>query len=348
MTFFALYFYVIASIVLTGYALVVSSPILNPLLAAFMLALALQPLAKRFETFKTPRLLSSILCVILFIFVILILVLVFSLLVGNMDFELNTIKITYSGMFGKVQDLITDTLNISLKEQTSVLKEVYINTLKNSTSLINNTLSFTTSFLSSFVIFAISLIFMLYYRAFLASFLFKIMRPKHHLKLKKIIKKIQAVVNQYIFGLSLIILTVAILNSVGLLILGIKNAIVFGVMAAILTLIPYIGILIGALLPMLFALFTKDSLWYPIGVLAIFMFVQFLEGNFLTPNIVGRQVSINPFAAILGLILGGTLLGVIGIIFALPLLAIFKAVCDEIPNLHPVGYLIGKAKHVNE
>jgi len=143
-------------------------------------------------------------------------------------------------------------------------------------------------------------------------------------------------------GLSLIILIVAVLNTIGLLILGIDNAVLFGVMAAVLTLIPYIGILLGALLPVLFALFTKDSLWYPFGVVLIFMLIQFLEGNFLTPNIVGRQVSINPFAAILALIIGAMLLGLIGVMFALPVLAILKVICDEIVTLKPMGYLIGK------
>ena len=61
----------------------------------------------------------------------------------------------------------------------------------------------------------------------------------------------------------------------------------------------------------------------------------------LTPNIVGKQVSINPFAAILGLIIGGMLLGLTGIMFALPVLAILKVICDNIVVLKPIGYLIG-------
>jgi predicted PurR-regulated permease PerM len=112
-------------------------------------------------------------------------------------------------------------------------------------------------------------------------------------------------------------------------------------MAAVLTLIPYIGILLGALFPVLFALMTKNSLWYPIGVAVLFMVIQFIEGNLLTPNIVGSQVKINPFAAVLVLITGGMLLGITGIMFAIPLLAILKVVCDNISPLKPVGYLIG-------
>lgn len=346
MTYFAKYFYFIASLMLTAYALVISSNIINPLLAAFILALALQPLATCFEKIKIPRLLSSIMCVLIFIVLIVSLLVFLTLLVGNMDFELDSVKIKYSGVPGKIQRFITEILNISLEQQAALIKEFYTNTFKNSVSIVNNTLTFTTNFLSSLVFFALSLTFILFYRRFLVTFLVKIVRPKYHTQLRTIIEKTKSVINQYIFGISLIILIVAILNSIGLLILGIKNAIIFGVIAAILTLIPYIGIAIGSLLPVVFALLTKDSIWYPVSVFAIFMFVQFLEGNFLTPNIVGRQVSINPFAAILALIFGGSLLGLIGIIFAIPMLAIFKSICDEISALKPIGYLIGN--HSNE
>ena len=244
-------------------------------------------------------------------------------------------------MPSKIQNWITELLGIRSEQQIALLKETFNTLLKNSVSFVNQTLYATTNFITAFVIFIVSLFFFLYYRSFLVSFLYKTVKSTHHSKLTNTMCKIQSVVSGYILGLSLIILIVAALNTLGLFALGIDNAILFGVMAAVLTLIPYIGILLGALLPALFALFTKDSLWYPFGVLLMFILIQFLEGNFLTPNIVGRHVSINPFAAILGLIIGGLLLGLTGIMFALPVLAIIKVICDDVVTLKPIGYLIG-------
>ncbi|MBA2648980.1 MAG: AI-2E family transporter [Legionella sp.] len=343
MGFFNKYFYFMASLVLTCYALRSSQSLINPLLASFIIALALEPLAKRFEMMKMPRILSSILCVVLLIFIILSVIFFFSLQVRNINFELDSVQNTYDGVFGKLQHVIKNTLNISLTAQATLLKELYTSGLKNGVYFINHTLSLTTNFLNSMVLFALSLFFILYYRRFLVSFLFKALHPEHHLILKRILKKIILVVKNYVFGLSLIIIITATLNSAGLLILGIENAIVFGTIAALLTLIPYIGIMIGSILPMVFVLFTKNSLWYPVGVLAVFMFVQFLEGNFLTPKIVGSSVCINPFVAIWGLVLGWSLLGVVGILFALPVLAIFKVIFDEISVLKPIGYIMGIA-----
>ena len=342
MTFTTKYFYTIGSILFTGYFVVISRSLFNPLLAAFIVALALKPLTTKLETIKIPRLGSTLLSILLFMLIFLGVAIFFSSQVRNLDFEVQSVKVNLNGLPGKIQDWLTELLGVSSEQQVSLLKETFNTLLKNSVSFVNHTLYITTSFLTSFVIFILSLFFFLYYRSFLVSFLYKTVKSTYHSKLTNILCKIQSVVNSYILGLSLIISIVAVLNSLGLFALGIENAVLFGVMAAVLTLIPYIGILLGALLPALFALFTKDSLWYPLGVLLIFMLIQFLEGNFLTPNIIGRQMSINPFAAILALIMGAMLLGLIGVMFALPVLAIIKVICDEIVTLKPMGYLIGK------
>jgi putative heme transporter len=341
MTFTTKYFYTLGSILFTGYFVVISTSLLNPLLAAFIVALALKPLAAKLETIKIPRLGSTLVSILLFMLIFLGVAIFFSSQVRRLNFEVQSFKVNFNGLPGKIQDWLTELLGVSSEQQVSLLKETFNTLLKNSVSFVNHTLYITTGLLASFVIFILSLFFFLYYRSFLVSFLYKTVTSSYHLKLTNILCKIQSVVNSYILGLSLIISIVAVLNSVGLFALGIENAVLFGVMAAVLTLIPYIGILLGALLPALFALFTKDSLWYPLGVLLIFMLIQFLEGNFLTPNIVGRQVSINPFAAILALIIGAMLLGLIGVMFALPVLAIIKVICDEIVPLKPMGYLIG-------
>jgi predicted PurR-regulated permease PerM len=74
-------------------------------------------------------------------------------------------------------------------------------------------------------------------------------------------------------------LIVGILNSTGLLVLGIRHALLFGFLTDIMIIIPYIGIFISALLPISVAWITKDSLWYPLGVIAVFGFVQYPEAN---------------------------------------------------------------------
>ncbi len=156
-------------------------------------------------------------------------------------------------------------------------------------------------------------------------------------------KDIENVTQGYITGLMLVTLIVAILNTVGLLFLGIEHAIFFGILSGILTIIPYVGIFIGALMPTLMALITKDSAWYAVGVVAIFFFVQFLEGNFITPRITGSKVSINALAAIIALLLGGKILGIAGMILAVPAIGILKIMLAYSPRLKPFVILLGDA-----
>ena len=94
--------------------------------------------------------------------------------------------------------------------------------------------------------------------------------------------------------------------------------------------IPYIGITIGALLPITIALLTKDSPLYAVAVLGLFLIVQALESNIITPYIVGSKVSLNSFAAIIALLLGGQLWGMAGLVLALPLTAITKVIIQRL------------------
>jgi len=145
--------------------------------------------------------------------------------------------------------------------------------------------------------------------------------------------------------LLLVILIVGTLNTISLLLLSIQNAFFFGFFAAVLVLVPYIGVAIGSILPIILALITKDSAWYAIGVALSFGVIQFLEGNFITPYIVGSKVSINSFVAIVALILFGNLWGIGGLVLALPLTAIIKVVFDSIDKLKPWGFLLGDVEH---
>ncbi|MEX2379925.1 MAG: AI-2E family transporter, partial [Vicingaceae bacterium] len=145
---------------------------------------------------------------------------------------------------------------------------------------------------------------------------------------------------RYIIGLLIVISIIAVLNTVGLLALGIKYAVFMGILSAALTVIPYIGIFIGALLPVVVALITKDSLFYPLAVIAIFGFVQFLEGNFITPNIIGSKVNVNPMAAIVALIIGAKIWGIAGMILAIPICGILKIMFSHYPRLKPYAILL--------
>ncbi len=150
----------------------------------------------------------------------------------------------------------------------------------------------------------------------------------------------QKVGQKYLTGMVTLIIILGLLNSLGLLILGIENAFFFGYLAATLAIVPYVGTLVGAAIPALYAFLNYDSLWYPVGVILIFWFIQILEANFLSPFIVGSNLSLNALVAILALIIGGAVWGVAGMILALPYTAIFKVFCEHYKELTSISLLL--------
>jgi predicted PurR-regulated permease PerM len=108
----------------------------------------------------------------------------------------------------------------------------------------------------------------------------------------------------FVKGMAIVYIIVGVLNSLGLLLLGVPHAILFGFIAAILTFIPYVGIMVGSLLPMAMAWITYDSIWYPIGIAALFTFVQYLEANIIFPIAVSSRLNINTLIMLVAIFVG--------------------------------------------
>jgi predicted PurR-regulated permease PerM len=150
---------------------------------------------------------------------------------------------------------------------------------------------------------------------------------------------------QFIKGMMVVYMCVGILNSVGLLLLGIPHAILFGFIAAILTFIPYVGIMIGASLPIVVSWVTFDSIYYPMGVVAIFTFVQYLEANVIFPWAVSSKLNVNTLMTIIAILIGGALWGSAGMILFVPFLGILKLIADRMPGWEALSLLLsGTAK----
>lgn len=317
--------------------------VLIPLSFGGLLAMLLHPICHRLEGIKVPRVAAIFICIILVVGLItgLLLLVINQLQVFSEELPAYSSKITL--LLNKLQIFIEQKLNIRRGKQGAELQKYGLEALKNSGEYISNFLSGTSSLLANASLVPIYVFFFLYYRDFLRHFLQKVFKTTKATKVNQIIAKIYEVVQSYLLGLFLVIIIVAILNSVGLLFLKIDYAIFLGTFAAFLLLIPYIGITIGALLPITIALLTKDSLLYAVAVLGLFLAVQALESNFITPLIVGSKVSINSFAAIISLLLGGQLWGMAGLVLALPFIAIIKVIFDNVDGLQPYGFLLGEA-----
>jgi len=157
-----------------------------------------------------------------------------------------------------------------------------------------------------------------------------------------ILEEIAKMIQSYLSGLFVVVVIVGVLYAAGLYFIGVKFALLLALVSAVLIVVPYIGALIGAILPMTVALLTMDEWWYSLVVLGLFVVIQLLEGYVLTPFIVGKNVDLNPLVIIIGMIVLGTVGGIMGIVLAVPIIASVKIVLKHSSDLYPLAGLMNQ------
>ncbi len=184
----------------------------------------------------------------------------------------------------------------------------------------------------------------LYQRDKYESFFIRLCKHTQPEEAKKLIQKISTVSQSYLTGRALSIIIFTVLFTSGFLIIGLKNAFLLAFVAALLTIVPYVGSIIGGLFPFAVALVTEDDTSIAIGALAVIGVIQVIDNYFIEPYIIGGEVNISGFFTIFILLVGGLIWGVAGMILFLPMLGVAKIVFDSIPELNPYGYLVGDQK----
>lgn len=323
------------------YGLIVAKGLLVPFIFAILFALVIKPILDWLETYL-PRI-PAILCSMLIIALPLVaLIFLFGLQLGNIFYEARDI---ISGLLEGVNDLIAnidERLGLKLMQDETLISENLTSLFRESIGLLGGGITSSGAFIADLVLVLIYTFFLLLYRSALRDFAMSQIAPATREKGIKLIDQIQGVAQGYLFGLFVVILILALLNSLGLWAIGIEYAFFWGVLGAFLAIIPYIGTTLGGTLPFLYAFATTDTLWQPVAVAVMYMTIQSLEGNFITPKVVGSSVNINPFAAITGLVFGGTLWGIAGLILALPVLAIVKITFQSIDRTQPLSLLLSE------
>lgn len=335
--------YNLTSLIAIIFILYVMRPFLVPLLISFILSVMVFPIVHFLEKkLRFNRVFSALTVLLLLGIIIGTLIWLISGQLTNFVSKSDLYTSRLTAIYNSTLTYFETNFGITKNQLMSPNEMKFETLIRNNFSKIGDFLSSSTGIISDLFLIPIYIFFFLLYRKFFVEFIHKAFPEKNNKFLNIILDKIYEVQKSYLLGLFTVMFIVGILNSIGLLILGVENAVFFGFLAALLLLIPYIGIIIGSLLPAMVALATKDSAWYSLGVIGIFGFVQFLEGNFITPKITGSKVSVNAFISIVSLVLFSMLWGTAGMILALPITASLKIIFDHTPRLKPYGFLIGE------
>jgi predicted PurR-regulated permease PerM len=311
-----------------------------PFSFSILLSFILYPICKWLENKGFSKSISISICIFsITVLLFSILYLLFTQLIEFFN-EWQLLKIKLLEVVTQISKFLSEKIGISLEDQSIFITDLINNSGNQALAVLQNVIYYLSEYLFILIMIPVFSTLSLYHRHLLVHVLYQIFSSeKKEAVLEILIETIHAYYN-FIKGMLLVYLIVGILNSIGLAIIGIPHPFLFGFIASILTFIPYIGIMISSLLPITISWITFNSIWYPIGVIVVFSFVQLLEGYVIFPFAVGSRLKINTLAILITIVIGGILWGAAGMILFIPFISILKLIADRVARLKTLSLLL--------
>jgi len=332
------------SILMLGYLAILGKSLLSPLLFSLLMAFLLLPFSNFLEVkLRFKRSLSSITSVIIMIVSIygLLYFLANQLTELWADWPLLVKQVTAA--FHDIQHWISTTFHINTTKQQTYITDSAEKALSTGAVVIGGTLLTLSSSLLFLAFTLLFTFFILNYRRLLFTFLTTVFAEEHKVKVVEIVKEIQQIIRKYVSGLFIQMFIVTILMIVALTFLGVKYAILLGLIAGIFNIIPYLGISTALLISALITFATAGAT-KALFVVFIFIGVHTIDGNLLMPLVVGSKVKINALFAFIGIIVGEMIWGISGMFLCIPYLAMLKIIFEKVDGLSAWGTLLGEGE----
>lgn len=325
---------VIAGAVFVAILLYKIEAIISIFAISFFVAYLLDPIIDKMESLKIPRGLGILLLIVLIAVVVVIAVLaLLPQLYSEIKYLADTMPELISSLADTAQKLAEkfgfDTSISGLKEQLAPKAgEIVTNAMNAGKSVLTST----SSAIGSIVNLAIIPILVFY---FLKDFdrinekFFANLEKRYSGDYRRYLKEFDQILSVYFRGQIIVAAILAVLYTAVLLISGVKPAILIGLVSGILSIVPYLGFIIGFGTSLVLSIIQFQDFLHPLMVICGFAIVQVVEGNIITPKIVGESLGLHPTAVIFALLAGGSLFGIGGMIIALPVAAFIKILLKE-------------------
>jgi predicted PurR-regulated permease PerM len=317
---------------------------LIPISIGGVLATLFLPLCRWMESKKIPKGLAVTTCLLLFLAVVAAILYLLSWQIAALVSDISLLKEKAINTGNQIQSYLFDNLGISTEKQLQILNREQP-TIAQIFQLIAGSLK---AILTNFILVMAYIFLLLYYRVHLLHFFLQLAPPAQQKEMDEVLHSIANVSQQYLLGLSKMIVCLWIMYGIGFSLWGVKNALFFSILCGLLEIIPFIGNITGTTLTVLVSAINGASIPILAGIVITYATVQFIQGWVLEPLILGPQVKINPFTTIIALVLGELVWGIPGIFLAIPLIAMVKIIFDHIESLQPYGFLIGSIENNKE
>lgn len=331
-------------IILTGLILYFGKPLLMPLSFSLLIACVLYPFSKWLEQHRFPKVLAITISLSMLGVLLVIIGALFVRIIAAFTLKWPLLEKKLLTLIDTISEFFISDLQISFVQQELWLSNALDKLPEFILPILKNVLYESSIGLVLIVLIPIFSGLILYYRRRLVNSLFSLFPTVGEEIITQIIRKTIDTYYNFIKGMLLVYLIVGVLNSIGLLIIGIPDAFVYGFLVAIMTFIPYIGIIIAATLPVSVAWITFENPVYPFMVILLFTIVQYLEANVIFPFAVSSKLNVNALATLAMILLGGMFWGGSGMILFVPFAAIIKIVADNLKANNVISILFGEDK----
>jgi predicted PurR-regulated permease PerM len=160
-------------------------------------------------------------------------------------------------------------------------------------------------------------------------------------KAVQIARETQSQISTYLFTTTLVNVAFGVVVGIAMYLLGMPNPVLWGVLAGVTNFVPYLGAVLCTVILGAVALLHYDSVGHALVVPAVFQFLNIIEGNYLTPMLIGRQLSLSPVVIFTAVLFWGWIWGIPGALLAIPITAVIKIACDHIEGLSALGEFLG-------
>ncbi|MCW3090372.1 MAG: family transporter [Ferruginibacter sp.] len=329
------------SLTLICFAVFIGQDIIVPLAFSILLAILLLPVTNFLERKKVPRALANIIGILFALLFLGGIIYFLSWQVSGFLKDLPSIKQHLANHWKTVQGWASEQFHLTRTQQSDIIENATDKIKSSGSGMLGDTFISVTQALMMLILLPVYTFLLLYYRDMIKKFFVGSFKEEHEGRVMEVLRESRSIVQGYMVGLIIEMGIVAAINSAGFMLLGIQYAIFLGVLAAILNMIPYIGMLIASVFCMLITLTNSTEITDILGVLAILTVVQFIDNNIIMPRVVSSKVKINALITILGVLVGGALAGISGMFLSIPAIAILKVIFDRVDDLKHWGMLLG-------
>lgn len=325
-----------------SYILWIGQAIIAPFFLAFLVALLFVPFADFLERkLRFPRGLSSIISVLIVLVAFWFLGSFFTSQLTNFSEDIPLLERQFDVTMQSIQGWINDSFHVNTETQFEYI-DLGINKLVSSSGeILGFTISVFTSGFTFLVFFIFFFIFILNYRRLLNAFIVNVFVDEHREKVREVVGEVRRMTKSYMIGICIQIALVSTMTATILSILGVKYALLLGVLTGLLNIIPYIGILMSLLCASFIAFATSGPVM-SLYVLISYGVIHAIDGNIILPFVVGSKVKINALFSFLGILVGEHLWGISGMLLCIPALAILKIIFAHVERLKPWSKLMGE------